>query len=502
MTTQIQFLRQMTLCLLLSFLIYKPVSVHAETEAVYENLIIFSDVINEIEKSYVDPVRTDDMIIKAVQGMVRGLDPHSAYLEPDEYAALKDDTRGEFSGIGVVMVIRDDILTIVSPIEGSPAYKAGIIAGDVIVKVNGEPTHDMSITEAVNRIKGKKGTALTLTILRDNETYINFELVRDDIPIISVRSRALKPGYGYISISNFNNKTSDDLRDALEKLESSTPPMAGLVLDLRGNPGGLLNQAVDVADMFIDEGVIVTIKGRQERETQIWKAHEDSVGRDYPVVVLINGGSASASEIVAGALQDHKRALILGTTSFGKGTVQNIREFTNGAALKLTVARYYTPSGKSIQAEGIVPDLELPYTVLGSDEKKRKMVKESDLKNHLEKGDETTHILNNIDTYPEGVIKTGLNLRKKPSTDSPVLKTLAKGETVHIVDEKKGKWLRVVSEGKIGFIKSSKKYISRKKPEDSERSDRFSRKNLLRDNQVKRALELLVSHNIFSERMD
>lgn len=502
MKTQVRLIRRFIFSGIFVLFLFSAFHAAAETDGVYENLIIFSDVISEIEKSYVDPVSSEEIIIKAVQGMVRSLDPHSAYLEPEEYSALKDDTRGEFSGIGVVMVIKNDILTIVSPIEGSPAYKAGIIAGDVIVKVNDEPTRDMSITEAVNRIKGKKGTSLSLTILRGDETYLRFELVRDDIPILSVKSAPLKPGYGYIAITNFNKNTGDDLVSALKILESATPAMTGLVLDLRGNPGGLLNQAVDVADMFIDEGTIVTIKGHQERETQVWNAHKNSTPRDYPIVVLINGGSASASEIVAGALQDHKRALVLGTTSFGKGTVQNIREFTNGAALKLTVARYYTPGGRSIQAEGITPDIEMQYSLLDKIVKKKRIIKESDLRNHLDKGDETTHILQNLDTYPEGTVKTGLNLRKSPSKDSEILTTLSRGDAVKIADKEDGEWLRIIAGGKIGYIKNNKKYISRNKPPELSEAASFSPEELLRDNQIKRALELLVSHNIFSERME
>ena len=481
-------------------------SVSAEPDDVYRNLIIFSNVINEIEKNYVDPVQSEKMIMKAVQGMVRSLDPHSAYLEPQEYSALEDDTRGEFSGIGVVMIIKNDILTIISPIEGSPAYKAGIKAGDVIVKVDGESTLEMSISEAVNRIKGKKGTTLALTILRDNESYIQFDLVRDDIPIKSVKSARLQPGYGYVSISNFNDKTSDDLEKFLEAFESAEPPLSGLVLDLRSNPGGLLNQAVEVTDMFVNEGVIVSIKGRQESETQIWKAHENNKHRKYPVVVLINGGSASASEIVAGALQDHKRALILGTTSFGKGTVQNLRKFSDGSALKLTIARYYTPSGRSIQAEGITPDIELEYNYMEKGKDKKKLLKESDLKNHLKQNDtadsQISHILKNLDDYQDGQIKTELNMRLAPKNDGDVIMVLTKGDTVKIIEKKENKWLKILYKEKIGYIKDRKKFITKKAPVNQTGYGHIAVESLLRDNQVKRALELLISHNIFAERMD
>ncbi len=507
--TQLLQLKRLILSVLILFIgivLFSANPTIAETDKVYQNLIIFADVINEIEKNYVDPVESEKIIIKAVQGMVRSLDPHSAYLDPEEFSSLEDDTKGEFSGIGVVMIIKDNILTVISPIEGSPAFKAGIKAGDIIIKVNGESTHEMSISEAVNRIKGPKGSALTITVLRKNKVAIKFELTRDDIPLTSVKSRILQPGYAYISISNFNENTNTELISALEKFETATTPLTGLILDLRGNPGGLLKQAVDISDLFINEGVIVSIKGRKDSETQIWKAQENSISRAYPIVVLINGGSASASEIVAGALQEHKRALILGTTSFGKGSVQNIKKFSDGSALKLTVARYYTPSGRSIQAEGIKPDVELKYKLIEKEVSEGKSIKESDLRHHLGKvgnlNEEESPVINNLEEYISRVIQTTLNMREAPDKKGKVLKILTKGSNVKIIEEIEDEWLKVVFENKIGYIKDKERYITKETPEDDVEFGKLELEQLLHDNQVKRALELLVSHNIFSERIN
>lgn len=346
----------------------------ANGEETYKGLKLFSDVIELIEKNHVDPVDTDRLIQEAIRGMVGSLDPHSSLLSPETLERLQIDTHGEFSGIGIVITIQDDVLTVVSPIEDTPACNAGIKAGDKIVKVDGEATKYMTIGEAVKRIKGPRGTTVVITVIREGSLEpIDFRLVRDTIPIISVRVLTLKPGYGYIRITNFNDKTTQDLALALEELKSGDVPLNGLILDLRNNPGGLLDQAVEVADMFLEEGAIVSIKGRLERHTEVFKAQPDRIRQNYPIVLLINKGSASASEIVAGALQDHRRALILGTTSFGKGSVQTVKTLRGGYGLKLTVARYYTPEGRPIEAQGIVPDIEIEYRLI-----------EKDLKDHLD----------------------------------------------------------------------------------------------------------------------
>ncbi len=360
----------------------------ADNEATYKGLKIFSDVLEMVEQNYVEPVDSRELIEKAIQGMVQSLDPHSSFLPPEALDALQIDTQGEFGGIGIEITMQKGILTVISPIEGTPASKAGIAAGDHIIKVDGENTKDMMLWEAVKKMRGPKGTKVVITVWREGITEpIDFELIRDIIPIESVRYLSLQPGYGYIWITNFRENTSKELTVALETLEKAGPPLKGLVLDLRYNPGGLLNQSVEVADLFLEDGIIVSMKGRQPMNNKVFKATPNSVKRDYPIIVLINSGSASASEIVAGALQDQKRGLILGTTSFGKGSVQNVDSLGGGYGLKLTIALYYTPSGRSIQAQGIEPDIVVEQKIIEKNtaaDDKRRMIKEKDLKNHLE----------------------------------------------------------------------------------------------------------------------
>jgi len=358
----------------------------AKSEDAYEKLKVFSDVLELIEREYVDEVDTKELIQKAIQGMVQSLDPHSSLLPLEAYEDLQIDTKGKFTGIGIHITMQDGFVTVISPIEDTPAYKAGIKARDRIIKVDGESAKDLR--EAVKMMRGPKGTKVVVTILREGvKKALEFELIRDVIPIHSVKSLKLEPGYGYIRLSNFTGTTTKELEKALDKLENSDVPLNGLILDLRNNGGGLLNQSIKVADLFLDEGKILSIKGRNKKNTKVFKASVSSITRDYPLVVLINGGSASASEIVAGALQDHKRALILGTTSFGKGSVQTVETLRDGAGLKLTIARYYTPNDRSIQAKGIEPDIYLKLRRLDPKEISKKdeaLLKEKDLENHLE----------------------------------------------------------------------------------------------------------------------
>ena len=356
------------------------------SEETYKGLKLFSDVIAEIEKNYVEEVDTAELIEKAINGMVDSLDPHSSFMPPEAYEDLQVETKGEFGGIGIVITKRDGRLTVVSPIEGTPAYKAGVHAQDIIIKIDGERTKDMMLWEAVKMMRGEPGTAVEITVFRKGASNaLEFSLERAIIPLDSVRYLTLKPGYGYLWVTNFRENTENEVKDALAALEKENSPMQGLIVDLRDNPGGLLEQAVKVSDIFLEEGKIVSIKGRTA-EGEDFSAHPDSTKRDYPIVILINGGSASAAEIVAGALQDNGRALVLGTTSFGKGSVQTVKPLRDGFALKYTIARYYTPSGRSIQAEGIHPDLVVKRRLL--DEKSgdgfdANYLKEEDLQNHL-----------------------------------------------------------------------------------------------------------------------
>jgi len=357
-------------------------------EDTYQSLKLFADVLEELEKNYVDDVDSEKLIHNAIKGMVGNLDPHSSFMPPEAFDELQDDTKGEFSGIGIVITMKDSILTVVSPIEGTPAYKAGIQAGDIIIKIDDKSTKDMALWEAVNMMRGPRHKAVMITVIRQGEqNSIEFSLKRDLIPMKSVRSVMLEPGYGYLRVTNFRMSTLDDIKENLEKLESEGNGLKGLIMDLRDNPGGLLDQAVKISDLFLEKGDIVSIKGRQERNSQVFKAYPSDEDRKYPVVVLINGGSASASEIVAGALQDHYRALILGTTSFGKGSVQTVHPLKEGFGIKYTIARYYTPNGRSIQAKGIEPDIEVEYEILEKKEKKvsvfNRMIREKDLKNSL-----------------------------------------------------------------------------------------------------------------------
>ena len=357
----------------------------AGTDKTYEELKVFSDVLDIIEKNYVDPVDSKKLIRGAIRGMISSIDPHSAFLSPESYKDLQIETKGQFSGIGIVITMQENMVTVISPIEGTPAYKAGIKAGDQIISVDGEETKAMMLWEAVKKMRGKKGTSVVITIMRKGlPEPIDFTIVRDTIPLESVRSLQLKPGYGYVRITNFRENTDDDVKAALKELESGKISLSGLVLDLRDNPGGLLDQAVKVSDIFLDKGSIVSIKGRLQAHSKTYAAHSDRHKHPYPIVLLINEGSASASEIVAGALQDNGRALVLGTTSFGKGSVQTVEPLRDGSGLKLTIARYYTPNGHAIQTRGIVPDVlvEQRY-VTSAEEERHPHIKESDLKNHI-----------------------------------------------------------------------------------------------------------------------
>ena len=353
----------------------------------YESLESFSNILSIVKKNYVEDVETKNLVNGAINGMLSSLDPHSAYLTPDLYKDLQSDTQGRFGGLGIEITVKGGILTVVSPIEDTPAFKAGIKPGDQIFKIEDEFTKDMSLVDAVKKMRGLKGSKINLTIRREgNGDLIEVSLIRDIIRVQSVKSRTLEPGYGYIRLAQFQERSDRDVQRALEKLAAEKNGIKGLVLDLRNNPGGLLNQAVRVSDLFLDSGLIVYTDGRIESQKQKFFAQKEGTWMDFPLVVLVNGGSASASEIVAGALQDHKRAVVLGTKTFGKGSVQTILPLDDNSALRLTTARYFTPKGRSIQATGIVPDIVIENVVLQDgkpDDRKRPSLREENLPGHL-----------------------------------------------------------------------------------------------------------------------
>lgn len=361
--------------------------VSAEEDTTYQKLKIFSDVLDIVQENYVEEVKPDELIYGAIKGMLNTLDPHSTFLPPDEYQELQMDTTGSFSGIGIEITVRDGILIVVSPIEDTPAYRVGLKAGDKIIKIEGQLTKSMTLRDAVKKIRGERGTKVTLTIMREGMTELkDYTIIRDIIPLISVKAKTIEPGYGYVRITNFRDNTDHDLETSLKELESQEVSLKGLILDLRNNPGGLLEQAVKVADEFLDSGLIVYTNGKQKDQGMKFLAKKNKNQHKYPLVVLVNEGSASASEIVAGALQDHKRGLILGTRTFGKGSVQTIIPLKDGSAVRLTTSQYYTPNGHSIQVNGVVPDIEVKASMYPEPQEipKRHIIREEDLERHIE----------------------------------------------------------------------------------------------------------------------
>jgi len=355
----------------------------------YEDLRTFTEIFGRIKRDYVEPVSDKKLLEDAIRGMLSGLDPHSAYLVAEEYQELKEGTTGQFGGLGIEVTMENGYIKVVSPIDDTPAQKAGIKTGDLIIKIDDKPVKGMSLTEAVKMMRGEPGSKIVLNIVREGEEApLKLTLIRAIIKVKSVKNRLLEKGYGYVRISSFQSGTGDALKEALGTLKKENGGnLKGLVLDLRNNPGGVLNAAVEVSDAFLKSGLIVYTEGRIENSEMRFNAALDDLIDGAPIVVLINAGSASASEIVAGALQDHNRAVIMGEKSFGKGSVQTILPTSNGAAVKLTTARYYTPSGRSIQAEGIEPDVTLARVKLESLDKADFIsVKESDLSHHLQNG--------------------------------------------------------------------------------------------------------------------
>ncbi|MGW8157760.1 MAG: S41 family peptidase [Desulfoprunum sp.] len=356
-----------------------------QREKTYKQLEIFSNVLSILQENYVEEIDTQKAVDGAIQGLLLTLDPHSSYLKPEELKDLQEETGGSFSGIGIEITIKDGILTVVSPIEGTPADEAGIKANDLIVEIDGQKTKDMSSDEAIKRLRGTRGSKVNITIQREGENQLRpMTLVRDVIPIHSVKASFLTPGFAYFRVTNFQSHTTRDFKKELLSLQKKQN-IRGLILDLRNNPGGLLNQAVSVSDIFLRKGTIVSTKGRTEDQNMVFQAHSTADDAGMPIVVLINEGSASASEIVAGAIQDHKRGVIVGTRSFGKGSVQTIIPLPDGAGLRMTTARYYTPANRSIQALGINPDVEISAQESAKEDSPdgEQTLRETDLKNHI-----------------------------------------------------------------------------------------------------------------------
>ncbi len=335
------------------------VSKSPDTAATYETLKLFTEVLSIVQSQYVDEVPPKELIYSAIKGTLRGLDPHSSFLDPEMYREMQVETTGSFGGLGIEITLKDDALTVVSPIDGTPAHRAGIQSGDRIVKIEGLPTKDMSLADAVKRMRGKPGTKVTITIMREGWTEPkDFPITREQIRVQSVRTQELDAGIGYVRLRQFQEQSPNDLEGALEKFTRNGARLQGFVLDLRNDPGGLLTAAVEVSEKFLEEGrLIVYTEGRVRNQSMRFTAHGKKPYLDFPMVVLVNQGSASASEIVAGALQDWGRAIVLGTQTFGKGSVQTIIPLSDGSGLRLTTAKYFTPKGRSIHNKGITPDI-------------------------------------------------------------------------------------------------------------------------------------------------
>jgi carboxyl-terminal processing protease len=404
---------------------YHDSRVSALDKGVYKDIKTFNEVFDMVKKNYVEEVDSSALIQGAINGMMRSLDPHSTFMTPEVYKELEVETQGRFGGIGIEITILKDVLTVVSPIEDTPAFNAGVKSGDQIIKIDGKSTKDITIMEAVKKLRGLKDTKVTITIMRENMAKPkDFILTRDIIQVKSVKAKTFDDNIGYIRISSFHERTADDVRKALSNFGEKVRPMKGLVLDLRNDPGGLLIQAIEVSDMFLKSGVIVSTRGRTKNMETKAMAKNDGNEIACPIVVLVNEGTASAAEIVAGALQDNGRALIIGTRTFGKASVQTVIPMEDGSALKLTTARDYTPKGRSIQAEGIKPDIIVKYVRPSEDTENNyweDRLREKDLKGHIKpakedgtKLDETVDkdIKDPSDVAHDNQLKTAIDILK------------------------------------------------------------------------------------------
>ncbi|SDT22176.1 carboxyl-terminal processing protease [Halopseudomonas xinjiangensis] len=371
-----------------------------------DELRTFAEVMERIRSAYVEPVDDVTLLNNAIRGMLEGLDPHSDYLDPEDFKGLQDSTSGQFGGLGIEIGLEEGLLRVIAPIDDTPAARAGIQPGDLIMMIDDQPVKGMSLVEAVEKMRGPAGSSVTLTIVREGDKPFEVELERAIVKVKSVRTETLDPGYAYLRISQFQTNTGDEVRRSLQRLTSEND-LKGIVLDLRNNPGGVLQAAVEVTDSFIDEGLIVYTKGRLPNSEMRFSATSNAPAGDVPLVVLINGGSASASEIVAGALQDHGRAIIMGTDSFGKGSVQTVLPLNNDRALKLTTALYYTPDGRSIQAQGIVPDIRVERAKVTVDPEQASAYREADLARHL----------NNVSGEERPTVRTPVTERTERDSD-------------------------------------------------------------------------------------
>lgn len=366
-------------------------SIPDEARLPLEELQLFAQVFEQIRAAYVEQVDDKTLIENAIVGLLGELDPHSAFLKEDSYKDLQEHTSGEFGGIGIEVGMEDGFIKVISPIDNTPASRAGIESGDLIIKLDNHAVQGMNLEEALKMMRGEKGTPLTLTIARENKTTpLIITVIRDIIKTASVRHKTLEAGFGYIRIAQFQANTGEEFRQSIHSLQREKSPLKGLVLDLRNNPGGLLPASVEVVDALLDGGLVVYTEGRAPAANTRFSAQAGELLKDTPLVILINAGSASASEIVAGAIQDHRRGVIMGTSSFGKGSVQNILPLSDGRAIKLTTARYFTPNGRSIQAEGIHPDIVVEQAEIHRQNRQLSGIKEADLSRHLSQGNTST----------------------------------------------------------------------------------------------------------------
>ncbi len=399
---------------LFGLLVAVALSVHAlkqDEQIPFEDLQAFTEVFSKVKSDYVESVDEKKLIEDAIRGMLNGLDPHSSYLNTSEFSDLKIGTTGQFGGLGIEVGMENGFVKVIAPIDDTPAFRAGVMASDLIIKLDDKSVKGMTLNDAVKIMRGKPNTSIDLTIVREGEAKpLVINITREIIRVKSVKKRILEPGYGYVRITNFQSRTTTDLLKAISDLQKEER-LKGMILDLRNNPGGVLNGAVGVSDAFINDGLIVYTEGRIDDSSHRYLATPGDSLNGVPLVVLINGGSASASEIVAGALQDHKRAIILGTKSFGKGSVQTIQELRNGSAVKLTTARYFTPHGRSIQATGIEPDIKLSTVKLSSsDEKARATYSEADLDGSLSNPNGDTDSKKDKEEESEALAETDFQL--------------------------------------------------------------------------------------------